>query len=166
MSFYCRLQQVESLCEDIYIILFQAVPGWEGWLWCWGELCQYPGLYCQDTRRNKHNNKLVSWRNKHNNKLVSWRSKHQHINFWKKKNATIPYSMLGCLLLGWSDFWRKKLDTFHVLPNCYRTPIPKFYFKVMLFGLAQGLSIFWLLPLNETKKNLYIQFLNKSKSVP
>ena len=38
--------------------------------------------------------------------------------------------------IGRSDFCEKKLDTFHVVPSCYRTPIPKFY---VLWNVA-----FWL----------------------
>ena len=34
--------------------------------------------------------------------------------------------------LGWSDFCRKKLNTGHVVPNCYRTPIPKCRFEMLL----------------------------------
>ena len=30
--------------------------------------------------------------------------------------------------VGWSDFWEKKLGTRQVMPNCERTPNPKFFF--------------------------------------
>ena len=43
-------------------------------------------------------------------------------------------------------FEREKLDTFHVVPNCYRTPVIKVPFVMLLFGLAQSLCKFWLLP--------------------
>ena len=34
---------------------------------------------------------------------------------------------------------KKKLNTYHVVPNRYRTSIPKFHFKMWLFSLEQGL---------------------------
>ena len=42
----------------------------------------------------------------------------------------------GCSV-GWSDFWKKKLDTCHVVPNCYMTSIPKFHL-VLLITLGFG----------------------------
>ena len=51
-----------------------------------------------------------------------------------------PLGRVRQCVLGWSDFWsRKKFDTFHAVPNCYKTPIPKFHYEMLLFGLAQGL---------------------------
>ena len=44
-----------------------------------------------------------------------------------------------------AEFLRKNLDTFHVVTNLYRIPIPKFHFERLLFGLAQGLCKFLLL---------------------
>ena len=32
----------------------------------------------------------------------------------------------------------KKLDTFHVVPNFYRTPIPKFNFEMMLLACRRA----------------------------
>ena len=34
---------------------------------------------------------------------------------------------------------KKKLDTYHGVPNCVSTSIPKFYFLKVHFNLAQGL---------------------------
>ena len=47
--------------------------------------------------------------------------------------------------IGCSDFlWEKKLDPFHVV-YCFRAPIPKFFFEMLLFSLVQGLVKCWLL---------------------
>ena len=43
----------------------------------------------------------------------------------------------GCL--------RRKLDTWHVVPNCYWTPIPKFHIEMFLFKLVQDPRKWWLL---------------------
>ena len=38
-------------------------------------------------------------------------------------------------------FEEEKMDTCRVVPNCYRTPIPKFHFEIMLlFIVTQGLA--------------------------
>ena len=50
------------------------------------------------------------------------------------------------MTIGWSDFWRKQLDTYPVVPNCYRTPILKFQFEMLLFGVLQGLWKFYCYP--------------------
>ena len=38
--------------------------------------------------------------------------------------------------LGWTDFEGKKLNFLHVVPNCYRTPIPKFQVLKCPFSLV------------------------------
>ena len=48
--------------------------------------------------------------------------------------------------IGWSDFERKKSYTFYVVPNCCRTPIPKFHVIMLHFHLMQCLGKFRLLP--------------------
>ena len=40
---------------------------------------------------------------------------------------------------------RKKLNTCHVVPNCFRIPIPKCHLIMLLFNLAQGIRKFGLL---------------------
>ena len=61
--------------------------------------------------------------------------------------------------IGRSDFCEKKLDTFHVVPSCYRTPIPKFYFEMLLSGLSQGLWKCWLLSKTRNgPKNVFSRF--------
>ena len=36
----------------------------------------------------------------------------------------------------WSDFWRKKLGTRQVVPNCLRTSNPKCFFEILLINLV------------------------------
>ena len=51
--------------------------------------------------------------------------------------------------VGWRDFWRKKLGTRQVVPNCVRTPNPKCFSEILLIGagpqkiltVTQGWSI-------------------------
>ena len=42
--------------------------------------------------------------------------------------------------LGWSDFWKKNLGTWHVVVDCFGTLNLKFYFDLLLFHLAQDLT--------------------------
>ena len=48
-------------------------------------------------------------------------------------------NMLSILLRFGVIFERKKSGTQQIVPNCYRTPILKFHFEMLLFNLAQGL---------------------------
>ena len=54
--------------------------------------------------------------------------------------------------LGWSDFLIQKLETYHVVPNCFRTSIPKMSLLIMLFNLLQGLNNFDCYPNISTQK--------------
>ena len=40
--------------------------------------------------------------------------------------------------------WRQKCYTFYVVPNCWRTPIPKVHVLMLPFHLSQGLRKCWL----------------------
>ena len=43
------------------------------------------------------------------------------------------------LTKGWNVIFEdKKLDSYHVGSNCFRTPISKFHFQMLLFNLPQG----------------------------
>ena len=56
--------------------------------------------------------------------------------YWLQTDVLINLIFPPCRLycrLGWSDFGRKKLFTFHILPNCWRTPNPKFRVGNSLF---------------------------------
>ena len=46
------------------------------------------------------------------------------------------YCMLNTV--GWSDFWEFVYYISHVVPNCYRTSIPKFHILMLLFQLSEG----------------------------
>ena len=39
----------------------------------------------------------------------------------------------------------KKLDTLQDVPNCLKTPNPKFYFKILFINLVQGIIHFFYL---------------------
>ena len=60
----------------------------------------------------------------------------------------IPYTV------GWSNLKRKTCYTFHVVPNCCKTPIPKFH--VLSIHLSQDLSKFWLLLYSKMSKKVVI----------
>ena len=49
---------------------------------------------------------------------------------------TTTHNML--LMVEWFLF--EKTGIQQVVPNCYRTAIPKFHFEMLLFNLVQGLS--------------------------
>ena len=42
--------------------------------------------------------------------------------------------------VGWRDFLKNNFGTLHVVVDCSGTPNPKFYFHLLLFHLAQGLT--------------------------
>ena len=59
--------------------------------------------------------------------------------------SPLPQTNLHGSLLGWSDFWKKeKKQHSQVVPNCYRTPIPKIFFEMMLLSWAQCLINFYI----------------------
>ena len=58
-------------------------------------------------------------------------------------------------ILGWSDFRERTIG--HVVPNCYRTQIPKFNFEMLLFNLAQGITNFLLLGLHNFFLNTFLE---------
>ena len=45
--------------------------------------------------------------------------------------------------------WRQKCYTFYVVPNCWRTPIPKVHVLMLPFHLSQGLRKCWLKKKNQ-----------------
>ena len=45
--------------------------------------------------------------------------------------------------LGWSDFEKIKSYTFFIVPNCCRTPIPKFRLFMLLLILVAGPQKIW-----------------------
>ena len=81
----------------------------------------------------------------------------------------MPRKATACLPVRVEWFWRT-LDTCHVVPNCCRTPIPKFNLEMLL---EQGLRKCWLLPKNGPKhfftrfwslqKQTFLFFLVQSK---
>ena len=61
-------------------------------------------------------------------------------------------------IIGWSNLWRRrKLDTCHVVPNCFRTSILKFHFFTLLFNLAQGFRKCWLLPYLKSSIQIWLK---------
>ena len=58
-------------------------------------------------------------------KLVGW-------------GCIVRKNVLDVCSVGWSDL-KKLFDTFYVVPNCCRPPIPKFHILMLPFSLLQGI---------------------------
>ena len=74
--------------------------------------------------------------------------------------------------VGWRDFLKNNFGTLHVVVDCSETPNPTFYFDLLLFHLAQGLTRPQKIP-KKTKKqqnqpNFFCIFkvLHETKCVP
>ena len=72
------------------------------------------------------------------------------------KKSTARERVRWCRV-GWSEFWDEKYKHLRqVVPNCWRTALPKFNFLMLLFNLAQSLRKFWLLHYCKISKNYFL----------
>ena len=82
-----------------------------------------------------------------------------HKSCFSLRDATrsrIPFVSMCVCLVGWGDF-REKTGTRQVVTNCSRTEIPKFYFEMLLFFLAQATANFdSFLKMGSPQKTVYV----------
>ena len=48
------------------------------------------------------------------------------------------------ITLGWSDFWERKVDICHVVPNVWGPQYENFTLQLLFYNSAQGFSKLWL----------------------
>ena len=56
--------------------------------------------------------------------------------------APFPGKSVIYCTVGWRDIEKKIFDTFQVVPNCSRTPIPKFHTLMLLIHLTFDIKAF------------------------
>ena len=90
----------------------------------------------------------ISWNNNFQVSQTEWRLLSQMRFYVQCYSKTLQK--------GGVVFEREKLDTCYVVPNFYRTPIPKYHFEMLLFNLVQALIKIWL---KYCRQTFFIKFL-------
>ena len=66
----------------------------------------------------------------------------KHSSALKNHDFSTAHYTLSEAQSGWSDFWKKHETLCHAVPNCFRTPIPKFNTLLLLFKTCRRASAF------------------------